>query len=162
MMNVMVVFLVSGLWHGAAYNFLLWGGIHGAIMVLERLVYGDRLKSIPHKFSLFNVCRWMLTFTLVDLLWVVFRVGDIHDLYIFVHHAITTWGTPFPDLETFLTGSLAIGIVVFHDLNEELGWNVRLLSSRNAMIRYLTAILLVVYILSYGILNSNSFIYFQF
>lgn len=162
MMNVMVVFLVSGLWHGAAYNFLLWGGIHGAIMVLERLVYGDRLKSIPHKFSLFNVCRWMLTFTLVNLLWVVFRVGDIHDLYIFFHHAITTWGTPFPDLETFLTGSLAIGIVVFHDLNEELGWNVRLLSSRNAMIRYLTAILLVVYILSYGILNSNSFIYFQF
>ena len=44
-LNTIVVFLVSGLWHGAAYTFIIWGAIHGALMVLERLLYGKRLKS---------------------------------------------------------------------------------------------------------------------
>ena len=44
--NTLVVFIVSSLWHGAAYSFLMWGGIHGIAMVMERLIYGEKIREI--------------------------------------------------------------------------------------------------------------------
>ena len=65
MLNTMIVFVVSGLWHGAAYTFIIWGAMHGACMVIERLVYGEKIKQLSDKFSIANLIRLMLTFTIV-------------------------------------------------------------------------------------------------
>lgn len=74
--NVMLVFLCSGLWHGAAWNFVLWGGIHGACMVLERLL-GKRLERIP------ATLRWCGTFLILNLTWVIFRAESLADALTF-------------------------------------------------------------------------------
>ena len=62
----MATFLISGLWHGAAWTFVLWGGIHGLFVAGEKLL-GDRLERVP------KALRVGLTFLLVNVLWVLFR-----------------------------------------------------------------------------------------
>ncbi|MGM9619150.1 MAG: MBOAT family O-acyltransferase [Oscillospiraceae bacterium] len=66
-LNILLVFLISGLWHGAGWTFLIWGLLHGALMVLERLLGTERLEKIP------KAIRWLGTFFLVNVAWVFFR-----------------------------------------------------------------------------------------
>lgn len=65
--NLMLTFLISGLWHGAAWTFIIWGLGHGAFTVLERCL-GEKLNKIPHPL------RVLSCFLFCSLLWVVFRV----------------------------------------------------------------------------------------
>lgn len=63
--NIMIVFLLSGMWHGAGWGFLIWGALHGLAQVGERLLEG--------KFSPPKPLAWLLTFLFVNLAWVFFR-----------------------------------------------------------------------------------------
>ena len=65
-LNIMLVFLISGFWHGAGWTFLIWGGLHGLAQVLERLWGGGREK-LP------KLLRWVITFAFVNVAWVFFR-----------------------------------------------------------------------------------------
>lgn len=64
--NLMITFLISGLWHGAAWTFVAWGALHGIFVVIER-IFSDRLEKIP------NAIRTGITFMIVNALWVLFR-----------------------------------------------------------------------------------------
>lgn len=70
--NVMLVFLVSGLWHGADWTFVLWGACHGICSVLTRLCKGI-LERIP------QAVRWLGTFLFLNVTWVLFRADSIGD-----------------------------------------------------------------------------------
>lgn len=70
--NVMIVFLVSGLWHGANWTFILWGALHGACSVLERFKISKKImEKIP------RVIRVAVTFILVTFAWSIFRADSI-------------------------------------------------------------------------------------
>lgn len=68
--NIMVVFLLSGIWHGANWTFILWGLLHGIFSVLERK-YSSLINKFPH------VLRWLGTFLIVNLLWLLFRSESV-------------------------------------------------------------------------------------
>ncbi len=70
--NLIFVFLISGLWHGASWNFILWGAYHGLFLVLERLFLIKFYKKIGNWFSL------PLTFIIVVTGWVLFRNENIN------------------------------------------------------------------------------------
>lgn len=161
-LNTMIVFTISGLWHGAAYTFIIWGAMHGACMVIERLIYGERIKKISDKISVANIIRLIITFTIVNFAWIFFRINDIGDVMQIFKKIFTEPGKPFLDTNTLLMGFVAIAIVFIYDLVNEKHLNMHLLSSRRMAVRYLTAIMLIVYILAFGVLNGGSFIYFQF
>lgn len=67
---IMIVFLITGLWHGAGWNFILWGGYFGLFLSIESLGLGKWLKKIPALFQHFY------TLLVVSLGWVLFRIGD--------------------------------------------------------------------------------------
>ena len=69
-LNIMVVFLVSGIWHGANWTFILWGVLHGVACVIDRIIHKTFVK-IP------KAIRWLITFLLVDVLWILFRADSI-------------------------------------------------------------------------------------
>ena len=162
MLNTMIVFTVSGLWHGAAYTFIIWGAMHGACMVIERLVYGEKIKHISNKFSIANLFRLILTFTIINFAWVFFRVSDLGDVMTIFKKIFTEPGMPFLDTNTLMMAFFAMALVFAYDFIKEKQLNIHLLSSKNIVVRYLTAVLLIVYILAFGVLNGGSFIYFQF
>lgn len=67
--NIMVIFLLSGIWHGAGWGFLIWGALHGGAMVLQRLA-GGRIR-LPKPLA------WLLTFLFVNAAWVFFRAESV-------------------------------------------------------------------------------------
>lgn len=72
--NTMIVFLVSGLWHGANWTFILWGALHGAFSVMDRLF--DKAEK-----KIFEPVRWFAAFAAVNVLWLLFRSDTIEQWY---------------------------------------------------------------------------------
>ena len=73
-LNVMIVFLVSGVWHGANWTFIVWGALHGIASVIDRIISRDRS---PQKMSVYKKClRWTVTFVFLNLTWVIFRADS--------------------------------------------------------------------------------------
>ena len=68
--NTMLVFLISGLWHGSAPSFLIWGALHGFLSLLNREAAGI-WEKVP------RILRWLSTFLCVNLLWLLFRAQSI-------------------------------------------------------------------------------------
>ena len=68
--NTMLVFLVSGLWHGASWSFVIWGLLHGALSCLDRL-----LDSLERR--VWKPLRWLCTFAEVSILWLLFYLGSV-------------------------------------------------------------------------------------
>lgn len=161
--NTMIVFMVSGLWHGAAYTFVIWGAMHGACMVIERLVYGDKIKTITNKLSVANALRWMVTFAIVNFAWIFFRVNNLSDVMTIFQKIFTNTGRIFIDADTMLYAFMfAILVFVVDFVDEYYSGKVRLLNSRYTIVRWATYIALVVMVLLFGVLDGGSFIYFQF
>jgi D-alanyl-lipoteichoic acid acyltransferase DltB (MBOAT superfamily) len=82
--NLVMVFLLCGMWHGASWNFLLWGMWHGALLVVERQGLGALLAKLP------AAARWAYTLLAVMAGWVLFRAPDLAragDLYV----SMTGW-----------------------------------------------------------------------
>jgi D-alanyl-lipoteichoic acid acyltransferase DltB (MBOAT superfamily) len=68
--NIMIVFLVSGIWHGANWTFIVWGLLHGILNCMNRM--GKNLwEKVP------KVIRWIVNFAIVNALWVIFRADDL-------------------------------------------------------------------------------------
>lgn len=69
-LNVMIVFTLSGLWHGAAWAFVLWGMLHGLALVFHR-IFKSYIEKLPH------ILTGFFTFVFVNLAWVLFRTESI-------------------------------------------------------------------------------------
>lgn len=82
--NLMIVFLVSGLWHGSSWNFIFWGFLHGAYQIIGALTAKIRSKicriiHIEQNKKLHNLIKTIITFILVTIAWIFFRAESIHD-----------------------------------------------------------------------------------
>ena len=75
--NLMVTMLLGGLWHGANWNFVIWGGYHGALLSLERM--WGQAKHDQRGWTLLHIPRAIATFVLVCVGWVFFRAATVHD-----------------------------------------------------------------------------------
>lgn len=71
--NLSIVFLLTGLWHGASWNFVVWGIFHGIFLMIERLGWGKMLDSLPRPFG------WAYTMVVVLVGWVFFRLETMPD-----------------------------------------------------------------------------------
>ena len=162
--NTMVVFVVSGLWHGAAYTFLIWGAFHGFCMIVEKRLYGDKLKTLSTKLSFSNCLRMCITFFVVNFAWIFFRMDNFNDAQSAVCQIFTIGGGKsfFLDQTTLGLGFLSFLVLFLKDASDEYNWRIKLLSSSNAMVSGITMVILISYILLFGVLNGGSFIYFQF
>ncbi len=82
--NIMFVFLVSGVWHGANWTFILWGVLHGALQVLNR-IFGGVWDKVP------KGLRVLSTFIVVSLLWVLFRADSVSDAFALYGKLLQPW-----------------------------------------------------------------------
>ena len=80
--NLMITMLLGGLWHGAAWGFVLWGGLHGAALVVEHSRRGRGPRLPP-------VLAWAATFLFVCLAWIPFRAPDLDTAWAFAERLVT-------------------------------------------------------------------------
>ncbi len=162
--NLWFVFLISGLWHGASWNFVLWGAFHGFWLIMDRVFLLRLTSRIPAFFST------SLCFFLVMIGWVTFRIEDFSRLKIYYQRLFSFEGnealslTPeFPlMLIVAVIFSFIAGFVRGEQLQAYVFDNNELSLSEHA-IRWIAS--LVLFVLCVAIVNSsdfNPFIYFRF
>ena len=108
--NLMATMLLGGLWHGASWTFVLWGGLHGLFLAVERL-RGVRVEEDASAgWTLGAIVRGLFTFQLVSITWVVFRASDFTELGIYVERMLTAWDGPSHGVDMGLrwAGALAL------------------------------------------------------
>jgi alginate O-acetyltransferase complex protein AlgI len=102
--NLMLTMLLGGLWHGAAWTFVLWGGIHGLGLAIERAL-GWRPTSAP--------AQWLgrvLTFHVVCFAWIFFRADSFPRAGQVIERLVTAWGRPSPLVTTSVVLAIVVGI----------------------------------------------------
>ena len=86
--NLMLTMLLGGLWHGASWNFVIWGGYHGALLSLERVFRGNR--PIREDWNWLYPLKALVTFALVMIGWVFFRAADLPQSLQVLHQMFRT------------------------------------------------------------------------
>ncbi len=161
--NLMITMLLGGLWHGASWNFVIWGGLHGAYLVVERVAllrwaWWNR----PTKTMAF--VRWMLTFNLVCFAWIFFRAKTfdtarqvIANLVVSPWHVMSTFS---PSTYGALAALLAV-MMATHLFNARYRTKQRLGDDHGARFAIaMTGVLLMLILFTPN--HSAPFIYFQF
>lgn len=69
--NLLIVWALTGFWHGASYNFLMWGLYYGVLLIIEKYALGKVLNKLPH------VVRWLYTILIVMIGWIFFAAPDL-------------------------------------------------------------------------------------
>ena len=170
-LNTLVIFLVSGLWHGANWTFVVWGAFHALLFLPLILTSNNRKykdivapdRALP---SIKEFGQILLTFILVTIGWVIFRADSMYQAVDYFH-GFARWNS-ITDLSFFFTPtflSRAVWITVmliveWIDRKEEHGHSMRGIRYRS--IRYAIYIALLLVILLFYDDGSPKFIYFQF
>ncbi len=146
--NIMVVFLLSGIWHGASFTFILWGVLHGAYMVIERV----RGKPLPRA----------VTLSLVLFAWIFFRAGSVSDAVLLVQGLFTGWSAETMRLDVSLL-SLDFAAIIHIAVLVLASFALPELRRRGDGITVFLLILAVsAGFISAGNAGESSFIYFRF
>ena len=167
-MNLMITFVVSGLWHGANWTFVIWGGLNGLFQVIgnmmkpikeqTRLCCGMRKDSIWLK--AFNI---LLTFVLMTVTWTFFKAHTLEDALLAISKMVLPAGVLYkPDLSVLLYGTMGVGVLMVCDMLEEKNGKHPLLENDSITIRFASYVVLSMIILSVGVFDGGQFIYFQF
>ena len=161
---VFLTFLLSGLWHGANWTFVIWGASFGMLYIIEALIrkaLSNNLRAIFRKKN-FLFIRQILVFMIVMLLWLVFRSNDINEFFIlFKRMLIPTFTLNF-DHKSLILNFLLIGIVVIIDLFEKGQSLDNLLIHLPWFIRFFVVYFILWCIFFIGNWHIHPFIYFQF
>jgi D-alanyl-lipoteichoic acid acyltransferase DltB (MBOAT superfamily) len=154
--NLMLTMLLGGLWHGASWNFLIWGGYQGVLLAIERAVRGDRPADEDWSYPV----RAVFTFGLILIGWVFFRAADLGQ-------SVTVLGQMFGGgdghtlLERWHFGLAAFALVL--SIGEE-RWEWFERAIRAPLPVYASAVAVMLFCLElFGVLDAAiPFIYFQF
>lgn len=181
--NLMITFLVSGLWHGASWNYVIWGGIHGCYQVVGEALMPvrNKVKEILKVNTKCDSYKWgqiLTTFLLTTFAWIFFRADSLYMAWIYMERMFTKWN-PW----VFFDGSLyelgldrvemqvlfvALVVLLLVDLvRYRKGMRIdAYLEKQNHLFVWIVAVVMIVVLVVYGeyglAASANQFIYFQF
>jgi len=159
--NLMVVFLISGLWHGANWTFVIWGALNGLLLIIESIFKMPATTTVWWK----RLIRTIYTFSLICLTWVFFRANTAHEAFSIVKKIIQFKGPIYlgnPKDHFYYSLVAIIALVFIEYMREYKPQSVKLLDNKNVAVRYSFYTLSIIAILLFGVLDGGQFIYFQF
>ena len=160
--NILITFIVSGIWHGASWTFIIWGAFHGIIQIIEKAL---SIQKETHKNKLIAIIRIIITFLLVNFAWIIFRIPSIDETWDIITKIFTSFSgdilanTNNSDKLLMLTGIL---ILLIKEITEEFFNGEKLWSRINFGGRFIIYTILFIMIISIGVLDSGQFIYVSF
>ena len=159
--NIVVTFLVSGIWHGANWTFIIWGLVHGGLQIIEKVL--DMQKCISKGFV--KVGRILLTFLLVNFAWIFFRMPDLNSAINFCANIFSNFkGNLYISTNTdFVLIMFSLSTVLVSEVCAEFYHDrIKLLNNKYTLVRWVTYLALVTIILLFGVFDSSQFIYVSF
>jgi D-alanyl-lipoteichoic acid acyltransferase DltB (MBOAT superfamily) len=108
--NLMLTMLLGGLWHGAGWTFVAWGGVHGSALVAERW-WRERPGRAEHRSTAWRrTWQRLATFHVVCFGWIFFRADSFSDAWDVLVRLVTAWGEPSPLVTGGVVAAIAVGI----------------------------------------------------
>jgi len=180
--NLIIVFTLSGLWHGAKWTYVLWGFLMGLCLVLSYLTRDFR-KTVAEKIcitkfpKLHKVIQILITYSIFLFFGVPFRAEKISDVFYIWSHLWLGWSNPtrgldfddfiitlgMPTQQEFNVGVIALGLLIIVEACKSYGISLKeKLEQRNMALRWSFYYLFLFLLAFYGVWNSSPFIYFQF
>jgi len=167
--NLMVVFVISGLWHGANWTYIIWGSINGVYVVLAIMTRKHwikfntfiRIDKFPRLQLSYQI---IITFALITFSRIFFRANSLSDALLVIEKIFTETGRIFIENPSVLIFCfLSILMLLFVELKQEFYKGVfSFFSNDNLIVRYISYASLVMIILIMGVFDGGQFIYFQF
>lgn len=156
--NIFITFLISGLWHGANWTFVIWGAINGLYLIAETLIFKKK------RSGLINIA---ITFVLINLTWVFFRANSLSQAVVIFNDMFTNLGIPYiggrDDITAPVYTAIAILILLLSEFKKEFFNNYPSVPNRikpfATLLRYSIIIFVIFYL---GVFGNSQFIYFQF
>ena len=163
-LNILIVFTVCGIWHGANWTFMIWGFAYGLLLILERGLRNihlfDRIEGKTGR-TLVKICNVAKTFVIVTLLWSVFRAtsfGNLHDLFSALLHN----GTHTSQLQVAPVAWIALALFVLSDIViRDSRFDVWCGRQKTA-VRWSIYAFLIFAVIALSTVEQVPFIYFQF
>jgi D-alanyl-lipoteichoic acid acyltransferase DltB (MBOAT superfamily) len=164
---LMLTFMISGIWHGAALTFIIWGLVQGVYLSIEAAMHKQRTE-ITQKFRLNNKpwyifisCVWV--FVLFSFSQIFGKCNNVRDAFEVIGKITGKHGGLYMDKTTLSFGLFALFILLIKDFRDEFfPGKMLFFENRNIVVRYLSYALILILILAIGVLDSGQFIYFQF
>lgn len=159
--NIFVTFLVSGIWHGANWTFIVWGCMHGILQIIEKALGWQKYEGNK---GFVKTVRILVTFLLVNFAWIFFRMPSIGDAFGMIGKMLTNLGVPSLSdfgMKATIMSVIGLFILIFKDLRDEFFRNKFLFLDKKA-IRWVVYVVLFCMILNFGVLDGGQFIYVSF
>ena len=167
--NLIIVMLLGGLWHGASWSFMVWGGAHGLCLAVERMIGVKVQREGRHQNtilgSIISLCQLFLVFNLVSVLWLLFQLKDFHEALLYLKElSYLRFAGKSPQIYYSLV-VFGLPIIAYHfygAVREKCGNSISFIPNflYIRMRNLVYAILLFLIITNSG--NPGAFIYFQF
>ncbi|HUH58046.1 MAG TPA: MBOAT family O-acyltransferase [Pseudomonadales bacterium] len=164
--NLMLTMLIGGLWHGAAWNFIVWGGIHGLLLIMERLVKQllGGILQIKVLRPLNAIVGWLLTLLAVMFAWTWFRVTSLEQGLNWSQKLLNIAELMGSARTVFIEHQLMLGcflaLVAIHVLFRQVSLEQLIHKTPLLLLALIMGVLAAFIVISPG--DSNAFIYFQF
>jgi len=162
--NLMLTMLIGGLWHGASWLFVLWGGLHGFYLAMERFIRGrlDPSEAVPAKSAWVTILGMIATFLVVSLTWIPFRATDGANAMALTGALFGTSRGSVLEIEALALCLLAMVATVATQIAARNSSPEATFAALRpaARVTGLTLMLLAIYFCSGG--DDRAFIYFQF
>lgn len=173
--NLFLTFLVSGLWHGANWTFVIWGALHGAYLVTSIVTRGLRerlvtLTGLDRSPRLLQALRVAMTFHLVLFAWIFFRANTASDVWLVCGKiagliaspaSLLALAAPFDQPRDLLFIALLLAVVGTVSALNQRGWRMPDFAARPYLATAAVAIQFWA-ITVFGVFDNQTFIYFQF
>jgi alginate O-acetyltransferase complex protein AlgI len=169
--NLFVTFCISGLWHGAQWTYVIWGGLNGTYLIVSQLFYnlsrriGNVFRSNRYLAVCMQIFNTLSTFLLILIGWVLFRAATLRVAISIFHKIIFEHGPLYIGNKKSMAYSvifLAMLLIVEFFEEFKLFNSFSLFNNSNIYIRRLSYISVVILILMFGVFDNSQFIYFQF
>lgn len=160
-LNILFVFAVSGLWHGASWTFVIWGLLHGLMIVIERFASKVSGFKIKDNWSLLNILLTIKTFVVVSFIWIFFRAENFDKAKLVMKALVKNWNVPNVDVQfiwplLFSAAMLLIDVLIY---------NSRFDKKMSHMVltkRWAIYTVLIFCLMALSGTQKYTFIYFQF
>lgn len=167
--NLFIVFLVSGLWHGANWTYIIWGALNGFYLVFALVSHKFRnkmnhLTGIEKSPWLNRFLQISITFLLSCFAWIFFRANHVTDAFLIIKKMATSSGAFYIENPSVMIFSfLGLFILLFVELKQEFyKGDFSFFNNKRWIVRNLSYAILIVIILLFGVFDGGQFIYFQF
>ena len=166
----MVTFLVSGLWHGANWTFVIWGCIHGILQIKKKILgldpkgkYGNYKTDNPYLNAILISLKTILTFSLVSFAWIFFRMNSVQDALHFIYKILVLSDGQTQGVR-FVPVLITMFIMLFgSELSSEyLNGRFNLFSCPYKIVRWGSYLFTFALVILYGVLDASQFIYVSF